>query len=296
MQIDLFGKKRWKVNLHMHTTVSDGKITPEEAIARYRQEGYDALAIADHWAVGEERWEEGLLVLSAAEYHTPFRNAATGMSVRDACKQIFHIVAVGLESAPAFDVEATAQEIIDGIHEAGGLAVLAHPAWSLNDPSMILPLRGVDATEIYNTYSGCHNSRRPDSSLIVDMLASYGRVYPLLAVDDSHWYDGEECKSWIMAEAEELSREALLQAVREGRFYATQGPEVHLAREGEELVVRCSPCSEVVFFSNTVWAPRAFCGDGLTEIRYKPGDEERFVRAAVRDAEGRYGWTNFLPI
>ena len=38
----------WKTSLHGHTTVSDGLLTPEEAIARYAAAGYDAMNFSDH--------------------------------------------------------------------------------------------------------------------------------------------------------------------------------------------------------------------------------------------------------
>ena len=71
MQKDLFGNTRYRVNLHTHTTLSDGAATPEEAIFCYRKNGYDALALTDHWAFGESKTvENGLLVLSGIEYDT----------------------------------------------------------------------------------------------------------------------------------------------------------------------------------------------------------------------------------
>ena len=51
MYIDMFGKTRMKINLHLHTTVTDGQKSPEEAAEIYKNEGYDAIAITDHWKV-----------------------------------------------------------------------------------------------------------------------------------------------------------------------------------------------------------------------------------------------------
>ena len=42
------GKQQFKVNLHAHTNVSDGKFSPEEVKAIYKAEGYDAVAFTDH--------------------------------------------------------------------------------------------------------------------------------------------------------------------------------------------------------------------------------------------------------
>ena len=41
-------KPFYKANFHLHTTNSDGRRSPEEVIALYREQGYDVLAITDH--------------------------------------------------------------------------------------------------------------------------------------------------------------------------------------------------------------------------------------------------------
>ena len=38
----------YKANLHTHTTVSDGKMTPEEVKAAYKSRGYQIVAYTDH--------------------------------------------------------------------------------------------------------------------------------------------------------------------------------------------------------------------------------------------------------
>ncbi|MBQ8310141.1 MAG: hypothetical protein IJX80_03905 [Clostridia bacterium] len=285
MQIDSLGKKRYKVNLHMHTSVSDGDLSPAEAVQLYRNNGYDAVALTDHWFYGEGGEAEGMTILSGAEYNIGGNDGGG--------EGVFHILGIGMSRTPSVMKSMSAQQLIDRIHEAGGIAVLAHPAWSLNSTEQIMPLRGVDATEIYNSVSGVHQSRRADSSLIVDMLASRGRIYPLLATDDTHYYDADACFAYIMVEAEDNSREALMRAIRKGHFYATQGPEVHLTEnEDGSFTATCSPCSEIVFLSNVTWSQRAFVGDGLTEATYMPRDNETFLRVQVTDAEGKMAWTN----
>ena len=41
-----------KGNLHTHTTWSDGMHTPKETAEHYRSQGYDFLALTDHWVYG----------------------------------------------------------------------------------------------------------------------------------------------------------------------------------------------------------------------------------------------------
>ena len=288
MYTDLFGKIRYKVNLHTHTTLSDGQKSPAEVVQQYREEGYDALALTDHWFHGTGGEEDGITILPGAEYNVGGADGAIG---------VYHILSIGALRTPSVTKHQSAQEIIDCIHEAGGIAVLAHPAWSLNTPEMIMALSGVDATEIYNSVSDVHFSRRADSSLIVDMLACRKHYLPLLATDDAHYYDGsDECVSWIMVDAEDNTRDALLRAIRRQKFYATQGPEVHLYKDGNGYRVKCSPVSEIVYLSNFVWTRRVFDGEGITEAYYEPREGETFLRVQVKDQNGKRAWTNILPL
>lgn len=41
-------KKQYKANLHCHSNLSDGKLTPEELAQAYKSRGYSILAITDH--------------------------------------------------------------------------------------------------------------------------------------------------------------------------------------------------------------------------------------------------------
>ena len=60
MYTDIFGNRRYKINLHTHTTVSDGHRTPAEAAKIYKNAGYDAIALTDHWIFNEGTELEGL--------------------------------------------------------------------------------------------------------------------------------------------------------------------------------------------------------------------------------------------
>ncbi|MDP1620329.1 MAG: PHP domain-containing protein, partial [bacterium] len=39
----------WRGNLHTHSTRSDGVLAPEEVCRRYKAEGYDFIALTDHF-------------------------------------------------------------------------------------------------------------------------------------------------------------------------------------------------------------------------------------------------------
>jgi len=99
-----------------------------------------------------------------------------------------------------------------------------------------------------------------------------------------------------MVQAEDNTPEALKKAIKAGRFYASQGPEVHLFRNGSEFVAKTSPVSSIIFLSNYVWSQRAFDGEGITEARYVPREGEKFIRVMVEDAEGKMAWSQIIPI
>lgn len=289
MHRDLLGKTRVKLGLHHHTTASDGQKTPEELTAIYRSAGYDAVALTDHWVFRQGGEIGGFPVLSGAEYH-----------IQDKCLSdtVFHIVCLLSEREPELSLGAPPQAIIDAVHAAGGLAVLAHPAWSLDKPEDIEKLSGIDATEIWNTTSGVGACRRPDSSLIVDMLARDGFYLPLLATDDCHCLgergvtDGP--LAFIMAESDDLDPAHLREAIKRGSFYASTGPEVHLLREPDgRFHALCSPASEIIFSTNRSYsALSVVTGENLTEAWYAPMPGERYVRVTVNDARGRTAWSN----
>ena len=289
MEKDEKGAIWYKGNLHTHTTRSDGRKSPEEVMALYRDHGYDFLALTDHWIPSEEGERDGLLLVPGCEYDM------------GGCAQegIFHIVGVGMRERP--DLQRTSslrpQAVIDAVNRCGGLAVLAHPAWSMNRTADVLPLRGLAGTEIYNSVSGAPWNARPYSGGFVDQMALEGALLPCFAADDAHFYNGDALLSYIMVKASERTVPSILAAIRRGDFYATQGPRFSLTLEDGLLTVTCSPVSSVIFFSDLVYAPdRVTTGDGITRAVYQIKPGEHFLRVELQDAQGRSAWSSPLAL
>lgn len=282
-------KRFFKGNLHMHTTCSDGVHTPEEVMREYASNGYDFIALTDHWKVGSERKYDNMLVLPGVEYDFTF------------AAQVLHLVAL-LPDAKCVEgiVRGISHdEVIRRVNECGGVPIAAHPAWSLNTPDFLKSLDGVELSEVYNTLSDEPlNARRGDSGQILDVTAANGKLFKHVAADDAHFYVGEQCRSYIMLQAEDLSVGSILNALRAGRFYATQGPEfldVELA--GNTLIVRTSPVNLCTFSSNNYWvAGRCRTGNGMTENIYEIQPGERFVRCEIADEHGNRAWLSPISL
>lgn len=288
MQLFDPAKPWFKGNLHMHTTASDGRLSFEDAARRYQEAGYDFICVTDHRTRSvDTQWRGGMLVLPGIEID--FFLAT----------QVVHIVGINIDAGflDRYDVRWGPQRGINEIRAAGGLAVLAHPLWSLNTPETINALQDLTAVEIYNSTSRPPwNGDRADATGLLDIAAANGRPLYTVAVDDAHHYDGDECDAFIRLQADELSVAGVMQALKAGAFHASRGPEIHqITFDGDTLTVSCSPARRILFHSNRAWAPlRCHEGSGITQASFTVSREwnERFVRVIIEDDEGRRAWAN----
>lgn len=276
-------KRYFKGNTHAHTTRSDGSRAPEAVLETYRAAGYDFLAVTDHWRSFPAQMYGDMRVLCGEEFDFDFDD------------QALHIVGVFPDEGAAQGLSRGMDHraLISAINASGGAAIAAHPAWSLNTPEFLRGLEGVCAAEVYNTFSGePWNAPRADSTGVLDLVAAAGRCIPQLAADDSHMYEGEQCRSFTMLQADSLRPEDILSALRRGSFYASQGPRfLDVELNGRELVVRTSPVCRVNFISNKVWSDgRCRSGAGMTEQAYRIRPGERFIRCEIMDEAGRRAW------
>ena len=279
----------YRANFHCHTTKSDGGLDPAAVVDFYKNAGYDILSITDHRTVTEFETDKLLLIPGIEiDYLLP--------------GQWVHILGLGMkaEIGSLWNRSGTPQEGIDLIRSLGGIAVLAHPAWSLNTPAFMRSLTGLSGVEIWNSVSTLPlNGDRADSSSLLDVTwASGGELLPLFANDDSHPYKDEAGVAATMVQAEELTGASVMDALRAGRFYATTGP---LIRQIEildgEITVQCSPAESVIFYSDSPWANgRAVIRPGMTECGYRVQPYDHFVRIEVRDAAGRKAWSSPVKV
>ncbi len=288
MYTDTNGNNWYKVGLHIHTTVSDGVKTPSEAAKIYKEAGFDAIALTDHWQYHQDDTIEGLNIISGCEYNLGGSDSAEG---------VMHIVGVGMREKPNLARENSPQEVVDEIKRAGGLAILAHPAWSLNTIDSVKDIKGFDAVEIYNSVSDVNQSSRPYSGYFTDVLANSGITYQIVATDDVHYYEDDKAKSYIMVKAKSNSADDILDSVKKGDHFSTQGPMLFVERKGDKIIAKCSPCVKIDFLTNAVWAPdKIYRGENLTTAEYTVKDFDKWVRVEALDSDGNYAWSNIINL
>ncbi|NOY82043.1 MAG: CehA/McbA family metallohydrolase [Kiritimatiellaeota bacterium] len=276
-----------KVNLHTHTTASDGTHSLEERIAEYREAGYDALAITDHRVVTpvRKRALDGFLVIQGIEMHP-------------ACPggDLYHLVALNVPADFPYDESAGPNALVRSVRERGGEVVFAHPYWCGHTPDQIMAVEGLAAVEVYN--ATCTKIGKGCSSVIWDYLLDAGRWLPAVAVDDTH--GGRDIfMGWTMLRVRERSVAGILEALRTGAGYSSSGPMIHDLRVADGRArVACSPASEIHFMCRRSRG-RSFYSDGgvpLTEAEIAVSPGTGYLRVEVVDAQGRRAWSNPITI
>lgn len=290
----------WRGNLHTHSDRSDGALPPEEVCRRYRAEGYDFIALTDHF-VGRF----GYPIVDTVPFRTADFTTILGAELHSGPMlngELWHILAVGLPpgfapgNAPDFAVHPgmeTGPAIAARAVAAGAFVAIAHPQWSGLTLADARSLTAAHAVEVYN--HGCAiGCDRPDGFAIADLLLSEGRALSVIATDDAHFTEPDHFGGWVMVKAEENTPEALLAALKAGAFYSSQGPELRdVVIEGDRVTVESSAVVSLIVQGQGT-ASRAVHGASMTRSTMTL---ERFaaspwLRVTVVDAAGRRAWSN----
>ena len=286
--------------LHAHTTASDGEAPPSALAAHYARAGYDVLATTDHWNVTAIESNE-ILVIPSAELNASLPNGRDG-----------HVLAFGIDRLPerreAFPSLAAAAEWIEG---SGGVAYLAHPRWTGAGVAEMLDAPGICGIEVFNAGCELECSRGLAGDYWDDVL-SHGRPCFGLATDDSHMPGFDSGHAWTLVRAGERSAPAIFDALREGRFYSSHGPEITDVEVNGSVTVTMSPCASAALIAgphdgsrvNAGRLGRRYHGEileqttegAITRARLEPPRAGGWARVEVTDGTGRRAWTNPIDL
>ena len=240
---DLYERRPYRGDLHVHSCCSDGRESPEFVCGMYRQTGFDFLAITDHYQYEPslraiEAYKDvplGLTILPGEEVHAP--------------NNVVHIVHFGgewsvnalwrehkekyFEEVAAIEKTLTCPEGVDSftyasclwvyskIKEAKGLSIFAHPYWvenAYNVPIAFtkyhLEQKPFDAFELLGGQTTHENNMQ--WAFYNEMRAKGLDTIPVVGSSDSHstlindWFN--EAKTIVFAKAN--AKEALFEAIR----------------------------------------------------------------------------------
>jgi hypothetical protein len=303
-----------KAALHTHTRRTDGDLEPEAHILHHEWRGFDVLAITDHWTVTQMPSTDHLLVIAGAE-----------LAVDPLEKGRFtEILAIGIDEIPEdpggdrdhweriwnYDFKTFPDLTTAGayIGAQGGVSFIAHPYWSGLPAELLIGAEHVDGVELFNS-SAERDTGRGDSSYVWDQTLEAGKRLWGFATDDCHYPGFDIGDAFTMVRADDRSKEAVLESLRNGWTYASAGPTIRDVRADERAIeVHTSPARSIVLMSRyeTGWMVRADDRGRQEEARVLERDDRGLIvrarftpamslpyrRLVVEDERGRKAWTN----
>lgn len=276
----------YKGALHLHTTRSDGRLSPAESVRFHREHGYHFMAATDHGVITslEPFASNGFMTIPSVE--TSYGHNELGQS--------YHLVVIGVRESVRVPPGQRIQEAIDMWAQVAGLIFLAHPYWSGTTWPEMLPLERLAGMEIFNTSSQTDLGKGLATVHWDDLLVR-GKRWHGFAVDDTHGVNDDADGGWVWVKSEALTEKAILGALDRGSFYSSSGPQIHDFRLEDGVArVSCSPVATVNFIGHTQWGSqnRAGPGQAITEAEYCLKGSEAYVRVECTDAGGHAAWSN----
>lgn len=243
---EIAGRLPLRCDFHIHTYYSDGRQSPTEMAIRGRELGLDVLAITDHnrnhpsseAIAGVQRLGLNLICLPGEEISFPnwhLLSIAAPMDIyaySETDQGKAEIAAVENELAQATLAPgltpsdyAPLKWAIRTVHRLGGRAFLAHPYWeaerryhlNLSLYDQLVRDAECDGIELLGDVDFADNLL---SVAHYQELLSKGRRMPIIGCSDTHNREHRFGGHWTIAFAEELSGEAVLDAIALGHSVA----------------------------------------------------------------------------
>ena len=269
-----------KGNTHAHSTESDGKLTPEELSHEYGKRGYDFLFLTDHWKrTVAPTLPKGPLMIPATEINLTIRDSS------------YHVVCLGIKKEWKRRKFRSLGELARLAESQNVMLVMAHPYWCGLPSTNLIKAPEFVGLEVYNTCCDINIGKGYSAVHWDDVLAS-GKHVLGLAVDDVH-HPKHLGKGWIMVRARKNTPAAILDAIKRGRFYSTQGPQIHDIRiERGSISISCSPVRRINLICRRSRGASCISDKDMTTFKRELPRDPGYLRVECIDAKGNIAWSN----
>ena len=314
---------RYKANLHCHTNISDGKLTPQEVKDLYVRHGYSVVAYTDHdvMIAHDELNDESFLALHGYEMEV------TDEFFPDNSQKTCHICLIQRDpddmrqvcwhrekylfgNAPSYKDQVKFDEALPDFERAhngetiskmmqlgrdnGFFVTYNHPTWSLETGEDYMNYHGMHAMEICN-YSCFIDGYEEYNPRVYDEILRGGERIFCIGADDNHNQHPEgsrasdSCGAFTVIFAKELTYKAITDALFAGSFYASQGPEIYsMYYEDGRIYLKCSPAVRIYSTTNRRRTWNWLMEDKpLTEVSFRVHDQDQYLRITVEDEYGK---------
>ncbi len=292
----------YKINLHAHSTVSDGKFTPEELKKLYMDHGYSAVAFTDHRKCKphNELTDNNFIALTGVEVDFSYRDDTGNL-----CQSV-HINALARDpykERSFSDNQYSVDNVNKAITELNAddfVVTLNHPVRSAISTDEVIGMKGYSCMELFNSLGEVCNYRG-DSTFYEHFLRAGGRAVPV-AADDTHqaFPDGspfrEFFQGFTVVKADKLDYDSIVNAIECGNSFASTGPMFeNIWLDGDTLHVECSPVGAVFVRSIylNVAASKNSPTDSITSAEFdisKIREASPYMWVQLRDTNGGIAW------
>ena len=322
------GVNTYKANLHCHTTMSDGQLTPLEIKTLYLANGYSIVAFTDHELLMDHSYLNDASFLALTGYEIAVNSQRPSRSFKDRKTTHLNLIASrpdnlthicydpaavwrdpnGIKNTvshlgpliPREDSPAFLNRMIREANKNGFLVTYNHPVWSLVDSTDYLQLEGLFGIEIFNT--GCVREGFPDTTQPYDELLRQNKRLTCLATDDNHnrhphgHPESDSLGGWVIIHAKNLEYKTIFNALKRGDFYSSSGPAItSLYIEDNVLHIGCSPVRAITVNSSgrAAGVRLAPAGKLLTSAEIPLRAEfYDYIRVTIEDASGAKAYSN----
>jgi len=291
----------YKGNLHTHTINSDGDSAPDAVARWYKEQRYHFLALTDHNYFTDPQGlqsffgaDERFLLITGEEVTSGYEESPV------------HVNAFGLSSViePSVggSVVDTVQQNVDAIRAASALPSLNHPNfhWAVS-PAELSQVRNLKLFEVFNGHPTTNDAgagNGPSLDAMWDTVLSAGSRMFGIAVDDAHSFKefsptlSNPGRGWVQVRARKLSQQAVLSALENGDFYATNGVELSdVVRLEDGLRIDVKPSGDAKYSIRFLGVDGKLLKESAeSPAEYHLGAGEPYVRAKVLDSNGHSAW------
>ncbi|MBR2432280.1 MAG: hypothetical protein IKB23_05120 [Clostridia bacterium] len=292
----------YKANLHSRSSLSDGRLSPEELKRLYKDNGYSVLAITDNKPEDYSSLSDAdFLMLSGFDFGAK-ADVRAGVPTKSST-----FTALSLNSkpknVPVFDAKYGTDKVNEFISEYkknGYFVTYDHPIRSLETMPDFMKYECIDAVEIMN-YSSLCEGYDEYNSFTYDLFLRHGRKISCIATDGNRNLrplDSERSDSlgaFTVINADSLKYDSIAKSLSEGRFYSSEAPEIKaMWVKGDSLNVRCSPADKIILSAGRRAVRCVYKNQNapLTGATFKISEADIYVRITVIDAEGKRAYTN----
>ena len=307
----------YKANLHCHTVLSDGRLTPGQIKEHYQERGYQIIAFTDHNHYGDHRelCDENFIAIAALETDMNQagdmnwnRRRTWHMNWYDTCPDQNREVKEALSRPQvAYEDMDAVNAYVEKMAQIGFIGCYNHPYWSLQTCDEYTGLKGLWAMEIYN--HGCEMDGlfgyHPQA---YDEMLRNGRKIFCVASDDNHnsmaadsgLYDS--FGGYVMIGARSFTYDGVMEALKRGDFYSCCAPDgqeeapriLEFTLEGKHVHISCTPAEKIFLKSEGRNCHRAAArpGETITEADFELDGEEGYIRLDISDGKGRHTVSN----